>query len=721
VAALVQRGVVRHMPTSPHAEVAKRALVNHAQGRCVNCVEVLKPRYIQHRMRRIAFESGAVTLEQLMSRGQKPLLLMMALSMPGTGNALGLGDIHVNSKLNEPLAADIDIVGGTADELIGLRASLANRETFQRFGFERPAFLSSTTFKVSQDSQGRPVLMVRSSESFTDPLVSILVDLNWGNGELVREYTLLLDPAGFGTNGAGAAIAPAPVAQTASPVTEAAPAAAMAATAAAATSTTAATITTAATTAARDADGTQGTERKVSRYKIGAKATLRGIAWRAGARSKSDLRRLMIAIFRANPSAFEGNINRLRLGAFVNIPSPAEVSAIPRAEANREIRLQMAAWHAAGKPAPTRALAAIAVPAIAVPDVAVPAAAVPAATAPAPTDMAAGMATQPAEIAASTALGQRVQSLEQSLDALQRELKSENETMRAVERQVRRSEESTPAPIADAAPVPVQSRSSVLAAVIAGVATLCAAIGAGYFAMLRRTKKLKAKGAPKAKTPSAVDRAIDRAERAERPAAAALPLEFYPRDSFAEGSDPAADSSPTAEMPAIAAATAGAHRGAPVVDDTRPLPVLTGPDAAPTVALPTVVMPAIAAASDTTAILPDRDVLDIFSDTHVNMPSALNEQPVMKERRTNLADVLRKAIERDPERDDLRLKLLELYFGAAATNRQGFLDVVQKFAQQRKVLPAGEWDRIATMGRQIVPDSPLFSDTADDEQMADCA
>jgi pilus assembly protein FimV len=104
------------------------------------------------------------------------------------------------------------------------------------------------------------------------------------------------------------------------------------------------------------------------------------------------------------------------------------------------------------------------------------------------------------------------------------------------------------------------------------------------------------------------------------------------------------------------------------------------------------------------------------------MPSALNEQQtVMKERRSNLVDVLRKAIERDPDRHDLRLKLLELYFGAAATNRQGFLDVVQKFAQERKVLPDGEWDRIASMGRQIVPESPLFSDATDDEQLADCA
>jgi pilus assembly protein FimV len=634
-----------------------------------------------------------------MSRGQKPLLLMMALSMPGTGHALGLGDIHVNSKLNEPLAAEIDIVGATADELLGLRASLANRETFQRFGFEWPAFLSSTTFKVTHNGQGQPVLMVRSSDSFTDPLVNILVDLNWGNGDVVREYTLLLDPAGFGTNGAGAA--------TAATVTEAAPAIATAsAVATTAAATTAAVAGAAAVTAtvagiARDGDGTQSTG-KVSRYKIGARATLRGIAWRAGARSKSDLNRLMIAIFRANPSAFEGNINRLRQGAFVNIPGAAEVSAIPRVEANREIRTQMAAWHAAGKPAPTRALAAA--PAV------VPSSAP-------PTGNASPVDTAPAaDIAASAALSLRVQSLEQSLTALQRELKSENETMRAVQQQVRHTEE--PTPIAEAAPEPAQSRSSVLALVIAGVGTLFGAMGAGYFALLRRTKKLKAKESVKPRTQTAAERAIEQATG--RPGAVELPLEFYPKGSFAESNVPPADTSTTAEMPAIPAAMAGAHGGAAAIDDTRPLPVLANTDASPTVALPTVVLPAIT--QPATAVMPDREVLDLFGDTHVHMPSALNEQQtVHKERRSNLVDVLRKAIERDPERHDLRLKLLELYFGAAATNRQGFLDVVQKFAQERKVLPDGEWDRIASMGRQIVPDSPLFSDAVDDEQLADCA
>src|ERR1700722_10544343 len=129
-----------------------------------------------------------------MSSGKNPLVLMMALSMPGAANALGLGDIHVDSGLNEPLAAEIDIRGATATELTDLQAAVANRETFLHYGADRPGFLSSATFKVAQDSHGRPVLAVRSTESFTEPVVNFLVDLRWHKGEMIRQYTLLLDP-----------------------------------------------------------------------------------------------------------------------------------------------------------------------------------------------------------------------------------------------------------------------------------------------------------------------------------------------------------------------------------------------------------------------------------------------------------------------------------------------------------------------------------------------
>src|ERR1700678_840292 len=161
-----------------------------------------------------------------MSSGKNPLVLMMALSMPGAANALGLGDIHVDSGLNERLAAEIDIVGATATELTELQAAVANRETFLHYGADRPGFLSSTTFKVTQDSQGRPVLAVRSSESFTEPVVNFLVDLHWRYGEMIRQYTLLLDPPGLAASMPAAPSIPVAAAATAAPTTVSTPAAA---------------------------------------------------------------------------------------------------------------------------------------------------------------------------------------------------------------------------------------------------------------------------------------------------------------------------------------------------------------------------------------------------------------------------------------------------------------------------------------------------------------
>jgi pilus assembly protein FimV len=272
-----------------------------------------------------------------MSSGKNPLMLVVALSMPGAAHALGLGDIHVDSALNERLAAQIDIIGATALELADLRAAVANQATFLRYGADRPAFLSSATFKVTQDSKGRPVLAVRSTESFTEPVVNFLVDLQWRNGQLVRQYTLLLDPAGF-ASAPPAAAAPEVAATVAmpnveTPVQSVAPRVDP--------------------PAEQSQPSTEPAVRKTTHVKVGAKATLRGVAWRVGERSESDLQRMMLAIFRANPSAFDGNINRLHRGALLTIPAHAELAAISKAEAKREIRAQMAAWRA-----PVRAVAA---------------------------------------------------------------------------------------------------------------------------------------------------------------------------------------------------------------------------------------------------------------------------------------------------------------------------------------------------------------------------
>ena len=134
-------------------------------------------------------------------------------------------------------------------------------------------------------------------------------------------------------------------------------------------------------------------------------------------------------------------------------------------------------------------------------------------------------------------------------------------------------------------------------------------------------------------------------------------------------------------------------------------------------------LPAAKAGADATKL--DYNLLDLDATVqHVQMPSSLHENVGFKERRTSLADALKSAVEREPQRLDLRMKLLETYYAAAATNRQGFLDTVQKIAQERATLNAGEWDKIAWMGRQIASDEELFAPVAaqpDEEDMANCA
>src|SRR5580658_2979192 len=129
-----------------------------------------------------------------------PRLLLMACLLspsifwPSLSWALGLGEIHLNSALNEPMKAEIDLIAATPEELTALRADLASRDAFTRYGIDRPPFLSTMTFKVGKSKDGRDVLLVRSTDAIPEPFVTFLVEVNWARGRLMREYTVLLDP-----------------------------------------------------------------------------------------------------------------------------------------------------------------------------------------------------------------------------------------------------------------------------------------------------------------------------------------------------------------------------------------------------------------------------------------------------------------------------------------------------------------------------------------------
>jgi pilus assembly protein FimV len=688
-------------------------------------------------------------LEQKMSRGQNPLVLMMALSLPGAAHALGLGEIHVNSALNEPLAADIEIVGATAEELSSLTASVANKDAFLRFGAERPAFLASATFKVSRDVKGKPVLVIRSSDSFTEPVVNLLVDLRWHNGEVIRQYSLLLDPAGFPAATQVAAAVRSPAVPPAALVLPA-PAAAMTTTLAAADAPIASPGATA---------SAASSTRTTTHVKIGAKATLRGVAWRVGARSDSDLKKTMLAIFRANPHAFEGNINRLRLGAVLTIPSAADISTISREDAGREIRAQMTAW----RTSPQKTRAAAVAQAVAGPVQATPVQAHGVADTTAP--------TAAADAAETAALNLRVQSLEQGLHDIQGQLEREHNKLLSVQSEVRYAEQAVNDPVA-AAPAP---RHWLLTSLMAGLALLAGALGA-MFLKQRRGATPKANAAnsiPAGKAPMADETShpaenVAAAQPAVRETLRSMPRPIW-RDSMelsAARNELATPSKPTFtvnedELRAAYEDTLDlsgetailANDIATACGDTANLPAATvnlnahalqaaatarnSANADESVAAgesensdqstasedaATAIVSAEQLRVDTTNL--DYNLVDLdLTAQHVHMPSVLHERVVVKERRTNLVDVLKKAVEREPDRSDLRMKLLETYYAAAAANRHAFLEVVQKLARDRDRLDEGEWEKIAHMGKLIAADTALFSadSEAEDDKLADCA
>src|SRR6202043_382314 len=121
-------------------------------------------------------------------------LLSSGFLGPSLSWALGLGEIHLNSALNEPMNAEIDLIAAAPDELTALRAPLASREAFTRYGIDKPPFLATVTFKVGKAKDGRDVLWARSTDSIPEPFVTFLVEVNWARGRLMREYTVLLDP-----------------------------------------------------------------------------------------------------------------------------------------------------------------------------------------------------------------------------------------------------------------------------------------------------------------------------------------------------------------------------------------------------------------------------------------------------------------------------------------------------------------------------------------------
>jgi pilus assembly protein FimV len=123
------------------------------------------------------------------------LTAAILICMPLAANALGLGSLKLNSSLNEPLNADIELLSATSADVSSLSISLASPDAFLRAGIDRPALLSELKFAIQQrEEDGTYYINVTSRSPVREPFLNFLLEMNWQNGRMLREYTMLLDP-----------------------------------------------------------------------------------------------------------------------------------------------------------------------------------------------------------------------------------------------------------------------------------------------------------------------------------------------------------------------------------------------------------------------------------------------------------------------------------------------------------------------------------------------
>ncbi|WP_409320334.1 FimV/HubP family polar landmark protein [Pseudomonas putida] len=231
-----------------------------------------------------------------MLRIRKLVLAMAAASALSSGmaNALGLGELTLKSAQNQPLDAEIELLDVRDLKAAEVAPSLAPPEEFSKAGVAFPTYLEDLTFTPVINPNGKSVLRVTSSQPLPGPVVKFLVQVMWPQGRLLRDYSVLLDQAkAQGDQPAAGNVTPA--------ITGA---------------------------------SNYTTQRRDTLWQIAARNTQGG-----------SIQQTMIAIQALNPDAFIGNnINQLKVGQVLRLPDQQQIQSIAQGEANREVAEQYAAW-----------------------------------------------------------------------------------------------------------------------------------------------------------------------------------------------------------------------------------------------------------------------------------------------------------------------------------------------------------------------------------------
>jgi len=248
------------------------------------------------------------------------LALAVSAALSSTGAfALGLGEISTKSALNENFRADIRLVSVEPEEIDGVKVTLASSNDFSRRGLDRPYLLSKLRFKPMVLGDGRMVIRVSSREAVREPFLNFLIEVNWPKGRLLREFTVLLDPpvtertlaqttrsgAPLGAVQGGASRQMyAPLQQPPGVIST-----------------------------------TSGDYGRVPRG---------GTAWSIASKMRfpgATTEQVVMALLRTNPEAFPGNnVNNLKAGSFLKMPTEEAVLSLSARDARQQFSYQSQGW-----------------------------------------------------------------------------------------------------------------------------------------------------------------------------------------------------------------------------------------------------------------------------------------------------------------------------------------------------------------------------------------
>jgi len=253
--------------------------------------------------------------------------------------ALGLGRVTVQSALGEPLRAEIDIAEINAEEAATLRASVASADAFRAAGLEYTAAVTNVQISLQRRPDGRSYLRLRSDRPVSEPFVDLILEARWASGRIVRDYTMLFDPPNLRQAGPAPMPTPTPpmVSRPPPPAVSTLPPAAPAAAPYSPPPPPAPALRTPAAAPVAAARVPSADGRTVT---VKAGDTAGKIAAQNKPASVS-LDQMLVALLRSNPDAFiGGNVNRLKAGAVLEMPSADQAEAASATEAQRTIVAQ---------------------------------------------------------------------------------------------------------------------------------------------------------------------------------------------------------------------------------------------------------------------------------------------------------------------------------------------------------------------------------------------